>query len=102
MDAAFSRHGLRPRIVAEIDSLASLRAAAELGLAATILPRSAAEASSASLDAREVIEPSIERTIVLCRTAAAASPAIEATEALIIETVHLMASSGSWNGVSLL
>jgi LysR family nitrogen assimilation transcriptional regulator len=103
VDAAFSRHGLRPRIIAEIDSLASLKAAAELRLAATILPRSAAEASAAALEARELIEPSIERTIVLCRpTAIAPSITVGAIEALIIDTVHHMVSTGSWSGVRLL
>ena len=103
VDAAFAKHGLRPLVVAEIDSLSSLKAAAELGFAATILPRSAANASSASLDTRELIEPSIERTIVLCRpTSAAPSTPVEAIETLIVKTVNSMVSKGAWTGVRLL
>jgi LysR family transcriptional regulator, nitrogen assimilation regulatory protein len=70
VDAAFSRHGLKPRIVAEIDSFPSLRAAAECGFAATILPRSATSADTGSLLVTDIVGPTIERTIVLCRPSA--------------------------------
>ena len=54
VDAAFSRHGLKPQIIAEIDFLSSLRAAAECGFAATILPRSAAGADTGFLRVTDI------------------------------------------------
>jgi LysR family nitrogen assimilation transcriptional regulator len=101
VDAAFARHGLKPKIIAELDSLPTLRGAAEQGLAATILPRSAAHDVSRKLEIREIIEPTIERTIVLCRpTASAPSQPVEAVEALLIETLEDLVVSGRWKGVT--
>jgi LysR family nitrogen assimilation transcriptional regulator len=101
VDAAYARHGLKPKIVAELDSLPSLRAAAKRGVAATILPRSAAHGGSPNLIVREIVEPTIERTIVLCRPAAGApSQPIVAIEALLIETLQDLVKSGRWKGVT--
>ncbi len=101
VDAAFSRHGLKPRIVAEIDSLPSLRASAERGLAATILPRSAAIGTDiGALCIRDVVEPKIQRTIVLCQNSAPpASEPVEAITAAMIETVDELVETGRWPGV---
>jgi LysR family nitrogen assimilation transcriptional regulator len=100
VDAAFSRHGLKPRIVAEIDSLPSLRAAAECGFAATILPRSAAGADAGSLLVTNIVEPTIERTIVLCRPSAPAiSEPVQAVESVMIDTIEILVASGNWQGV---
>jgi LysR family transcriptional regulator, nitrogen assimilation regulatory protein len=101
VDAAFSRHGLKPRIVAEIDSLSSLRAAAECGFAATILPRSASSADTSSLLVSEIVEPTIERTIVLCRPSSpAVSEPVQAVENVMIDTIEILVSSGKWQGVT--
>jgi LysR family transcriptional regulator, nitrogen assimilation regulatory protein len=101
VDAAFSRRGLKPRIIAEIDSLPSLRAAVEHGVAATVLPRSATGASRRDLQVRDIIEPTIERTLVLCRPSAmAASEPAAAIEALLVEIIEDLVGSGHWQGVS--
>jgi DNA-binding transcriptional LysR family regulator len=101
VDVAYARHGLKPKIVAELDSLPSLRAAARRGVAATILPRSAAHGVSPNLIIREIVEPTIERTIVLCRPAAAApSQPVVAIESLLIETLQSLVKSGRWKGVT--
>lgn len=100
VDAAFSRHGLKPLIVAEIDSLPSLRAAAEQGLAATILPRSAAGSDSAALRINEIVEPTIERTIVLCQSSAPpSSEPVEAIASTMIEIIGDLVETGRWQGV---
>ncbi|WP_378941701.1 LysR substrate-binding domain-containing protein [Mesorhizobium sp. ANAO-SY3R2] len=102
VDAAFARHGLTPNLVAEIDSLSSLRGAAGQGLAATILPRSAAGENADGLHVADIVEPSIKRTIVLCKPSAQpASGPVEAVEALIIEVINDLVTSGKWQGVTL-
>jgi LysR family nitrogen assimilation transcriptional regulator len=101
VDAAFSRHGLKPLIVAEIDSLPSLRASAELGLAATILPRSAATGSDTkTLLICDIVEPEIERTIVLCQPSAPpSSEPVEAIASTMVEIVDELVETGNWPGV---
>ncbi len=100
VDAAFSRHGLKPRIVAEIDSLPSLRSAAERGFAATILPRSTAGVDTNSLHVTNIVEPTIERTIVLCRPSAPGmSEPVQTVEAVMIDTIDALVASGNWQGV---
>jgi LysR family nitrogen assimilation transcriptional regulator len=101
VDAACSRHGLKPRIVAEIDSLPSLRAAAECGFAATILPRSATSADTGSLLVTDIVGPTIERTIVLCRPSAPGiSEPVQAIENVMIDTIEVLVASGKWQGVT--
>lgn len=101
VDAAFSRHGLKPLIVAEIDSLPSLRASAELGLAATILPRSATTGSDTdTLRIYDVVEPKIERTIVLCQPAAPpSSEPVEAIASTMVDIVGELVETRRWQGV---
>lgn len=102
VDAAFSRHGLSPLVVAEIDSLTSLKAAAEEGFAATILPRSAA-GPGASLDTVEIVEPFIERTIVLCTSGSvSATGPVEAIRTLMIDVAEQLIRTEQWRGVTLL
>lgn len=103
VDAAFLRHGLKPLIVAEIDSLTSLRAAAERGIAATILPRSATVSDEGVFRISDIVEPTIKRTIVLCRPSAAPlSEPVEAIESAMIETIDDLVNSGRWQGVTRL
>lgn len=100
VDAAFSRHGLKPLIVAEIDSLSSLRAAAEEGLSATILPRSAMASNAGALRISDIVEPTIERTVVLCLpTASPASGPVEAIESVLVDVVEELVDAGRWQGV---
>lgn len=100
VDAAFSRHGLKPRVVAEIDSLPTLRSAAEDGLAATILPRSATRPEACGVRVLEIVEPTIARTLVLCRPSATASEPVEAVESVLVETIERLVSTGRWQGVA--
>lgn len=102
VDAAFARHGLVPHVVAEIDSLHSLRAAAEDGLGATILPRSATGPDMPTLHVIDLVEPCIERMIGLCTPAMLAAPEpVKAIQTLLIDVSRELVHSGRWRGVRL-
>lgn len=68
IDAAFNRARVVPRVVAEIESIATLRAALEDGLGATILPWTVATAMAdgTSSAKRRLTNPAIGATISLC------------------------------------
>ena len=68
VDAAFMRAQRTPRVVAEIESLATLSAAVIAGVGSTILPRSAASALAASGPVRlcRIAHPVIEAPLALC------------------------------------
>lgn len=68
VDAAFMRGQHTPRVVAEIESLATLSAAVLAGVGSTILPRSAASALAASgpVRVRRIAPPVIEAPLALC------------------------------------
>ena len=68
VDAAFMRSQHTPRVVAEIESLATLSAAVLAGVGSTILPRSAASALAASgpVRLRRISSPIIEAPLALC------------------------------------
>jgi LysR family nitrogen assimilation transcriptional regulator len=68
VDAAFMRAQRTPRVVAEIESLATLSAAVLAGVGSTILPGSAASALAASgpVRLRRIAHPVIEAPLALC------------------------------------
>ena len=68
VDAAFTRAQRTPRVVAEIESLATLSAAVLAGVGSTILPGSTAHALAASghVCMRRIVHPVIEAPLALC------------------------------------
>jgi LysR family nitrogen assimilation transcriptional regulator len=68
VDAAFMRAQRTPRVVAEIESLATLSAAVLAGVGSTILPGSTAYAlaASGSVCLRRIVHPAIEAPLALC------------------------------------
>ena len=68
VDDAFAGLQMSPRVVAEIESAATLSAAVATGVGATVLPVSAARAVAASIQARlaRIVSPSIEVPLALC------------------------------------
>jgi LysR family nitrogen assimilation transcriptional regulator len=66
VDAAFMRAQRTPRVVAEIESLATLGAAVLAGVGSTILPGSTAHALAASGNVRRIVHPVIEAPLALC------------------------------------
>jgi len=69
-DAVFSAAQVRPRLIAEIESFATLASAARMGLGAIVVPRSVAEdlAQRDNLMVRPFGEPDIHITLSLCVT----------------------------------
>jgi LysR family nitrogen assimilation transcriptional regulator len=102
VDSAFAARQLRPRVVAEIESAATLRDAIEAGLGATILPRALAGGFSASVKPmiRRVIEPTIETTVSLCVSdhLPLSEPAI-AVRDILIGLVRGLLDAGRDNGI---
>jgi LysR family transcriptional regulator, nitrogen assimilation regulatory protein len=68
IDEAFGSVGIRPRVVAEIESAATLSAAVANNIGATVLPLSAAQAVAGSIKARiiRLVAPVIEVPLTLC------------------------------------
>lgn len=68
VDEAFASLQMVPRVVAEIESAATLSAAIANGVAATVLPASAANAVAESIQARvyRIVAPVIEVPLALC------------------------------------
>jgi len=104
LEAAMSRAGLEPRIVAELDSIPTLKAAVSKGIGCTILPWSAihADVADRKLKAVTIKGKGFHRTVSLCasRTLAPA-PAVECVARLIREIAATSITSGKSRGMSL-
>jgi LysR family nitrogen assimilation transcriptional regulator len=70
VDETFAGAGLVPRVVAEVESAATLAAVIADGLGATILPESMASEIVASCDASKykIVDPVIEAPLALCQS----------------------------------
>ena len=70
VDEAFASLNLKPNVVAEIESAATLTAAIAAGLGATILPESAARVMANSIQTTlcRIVAPSIEAPLALCES----------------------------------
>jgi LysR family nitrogen assimilation transcriptional regulator len=70
VDEAFAGAGLAPRVVAEIESAATLAAVIRDGLGATIVPTSMARELVVGCDAWQsrLVEPGIEAPLALCQS----------------------------------
>jgi len=68
VDEAFASLQMAPRVVAEIESAATLAAAVATGVGATVLPVSAARVVAASIqaDLYRIVSPAIEVPLALC------------------------------------
>lgn len=68
IDEAFAGLQMVPRVVAEIESAATLAAAVASGVGSTVLPASAAQAIASSIQARvlRITSPTIEVPLALC------------------------------------
>jgi LysR family nitrogen assimilation transcriptional regulator len=99
---AFSRLKLFPRVVAEIESVATLGDAIAEGTGATILPWSMVTRikNSEDLVVRRVVNPVIEATISMCVSdhLPMSVPAL-AVHAILLELVKGIGVSGEWQGI---
>lgn len=101
VDAGFAAIGLMPNVVAEMNSVFSLCAAAAANLGSAIVPLAAARYSTA-LTIRLLIEPEIERPLYLATSSAAPlSAAAQVIRSLIIEVTGQLIASGKWPGARL-
>lgn len=106
IDRAFANSKLKPKVVAEIDSLNLLMAAVVAGLGHTIQPWGAVvkiPEYTQQLKISEIKDQSIYRPSLLCSLSDdELSPSAIATRVLVKECVETLAISGAWKGSSLL
>lgn len=101
VDTFFREHDLTLNIVAEVDSLPTLRSIAASGFATVILPQSALVEPSAEgrMCARLITDPVITRPLSLCRAqGASAEPAVDAVVDCVKQVVSDLIASGRWEG----
>jgi LysR family nitrogen assimilation transcriptional regulator len=96
VDEAFAGIGMTPRVVAELESAATLTAVIAEGLGATILPASMARQISASLGCWRcrIVEPVVEAPLALCQSdhLPLSEPAL-AVKAIVLELVAALPGS---------
>jgi LysR family nitrogen assimilation transcriptional regulator len=98
IDAAFQSGGYEPRILAELDSLVTIRAVVASGVGATIGSASI-PGGTAGLRLQQIEEPELQRRLSLCTfdimpLSSAAHRMVE----LIAEIVDQLVSAGEWPG----
>ena len=90
VDEAFASLQMAPRVVAEIESAATLAAAVATGVGATVLPVSAARVVAASIqaDLYRIVSPAIEVPLALCVSdRQPLSEPAQAVKAIVLELV---------------
>lgn len=99
IEASFAHVRITPRVAAEIESTATLSAALDNGLGATIVPEATARlfASSPSLTVRRLTKPAISSTISLCVSDhLPLSEASLVVRELLLQQVDALAAKGKW------
>jgi len=100
VEGAFLRAGIRPRIVAEIDSPPALLDAVRDGVGATILPRASLWSDGGALAAWRVGPDPLAATLSLCTSATLPMTAsIAALDQVVTATVERGLADGRWCGV---
>lgn len=99
VDAAFHSAGHPVTLLAELDSLSTIKSVVAGGVGATILSSPALHGAE-GLQARRIVDPVLARRVSLCTFAilplsAAAQRIVE----LICETTRSLVASGTWQGV---
>jgi LysR family transcriptional regulator, nitrogen assimilation regulatory protein len=104
IESALENVGLILNVVAEIDSVQTLKAAVEAGLGSTILPWSALhkEAKAGSLSVQKIVEPSISWNVSLCTTDNILNTAAaQVVRELIPAIIATLVQQKHWQGVAL-
>jgi LysR family nitrogen assimilation transcriptional regulator len=104
IESTLEKVGLVLNVVAEIDSIPTLKASTEAGLGSTILPWSALhkEAKEGTLIVQQIVKPSISWDISLCTTERElGSSATEVVRDLIPTIVSSLVLEQTWQGVKL-
>jgi LysR family nitrogen assimilation transcriptional regulator len=104
IDGALAQAQVKPRIVAEIESAATLCQAIEAGLGATVLPRAlvASYPGERRPEVRRLVAPVLEATVSLCVSDhLTLTPAALAVKQVLREVVSALVDSGQAEGVHL-
>ena len=100
IDAAFQSAGLDMRVIAELDSLATIRAVVASGVAATIGSASI-PGGTAGLRVQRVTDPALQRRLSLCTfDIVPLSSAAHRIVELISEVTARLVDAGQWPGAS--
>jgi len=105
IERTFKSQGLTLNIIAEVDSLSTLRGIAASGFATVILPQSALVEPSAEgrLSSRLIVEPVMTRPLALCRPqGTTADRATEAVVDLLKQVAGDLIKSRRWSGARLI
>lgn len=103
LEAAVAQAGVSLHVLAELDSIPSLVAAAKRGIAATVVPWSATRLAGRGDIVTQHFRKPVTRRISLCLSDSL--PATKTTEAvadILVTTMETLVANGSWHGLSLL
>ena len=105
IDSAFTKAGVNPKVITELDSLSTIQTLVEDGLGATILSLSAFIGNQKNLKshAYSIKNAELKRTISLCTTnTIALSTAAQCIANLVPEIAHNLVKSGRWAGSKII
>ncbi|MDO8719787.1 MAG: LysR substrate-binding domain-containing protein [Polaromonas sp.] len=105
LDAAFARADIKPRLVAEVDSLSMLMDAVCAGLGSTVQPWAAlgrVHNAAQCLQWAEITDAQVHRSNALCSLSDdELSPAALATRVVLADCARALVRSGAWEGTRL-
>jgi LysR family tcuABC transcriptional regulator len=106
LDAAFARADIKPRLVAEVDSLTMLMDAVCAGLGCTVQPWAAlgrVQDAGLRLHWAEITDAQVHRSNALCSLSDdELSPAALATRVVLADCARALVGSGQWAGARLI
>lgn len=106
LDAAFARAEIKPRLVAEVDSLTMLMDAVCAGLGSTVQPWAAlgrVHHAAQCLQWAEITDDQVHRSNALCSLSDdELSPAALATRVVLADCARSLVRSGAWEGARLI
>ncbi len=105
LDAAFAQASIKPRLVAEVDSLTMLMDAVCAGLGCTVQPWAAlgrVHNAAQCLQWAEITDVQVHRSNALCSLSDdELSPAALATRVVLADCARTLVRSGAWQGTRL-
>lgn len=106
LDAAFAQAGIKPWLVAEVDSLTMLMDAVCAGLGSTVQPWAAlvrVHNAAQCLQWAEITDAQVHRSNALCSLSDdELSPAALATRVVLADCARALVRSGAWEGTRLI
>ena len=106
LDAAFAQAGIKPHLVAEVDSLSMLMDAVCAGLSSTVQPWAAlgrVHHAAQRLQWAEITDPQARRSNALCSLSDdELSPAALATRVVLADCARALVRAGTWEGTRLI